>query len=288
MGIAEVIPGVSGGTIAFVTGIYRELLETIAGLSLRRLLLLRHGIGAFWRSTNIGFLVVLGAGMLTSILLFAQVVRDLLDTVPLLVWGFFFGLIVGSCVDVGRHSELRALLRFGPFGLAAGLLLGLTGAASLEPTPVTLFVGGTIAVTAWILPGVSGGYMLLLLGLYPSVIAAVADLQLGRLAAVALGCVLGLALFARLLTYLMRGHYAAVIAVLTGFMAGSLVKLWPWRIADAAGGELPVLPGAYRAATGVEPMLLGATLAMGVGLVAVVLLIRLRESRPAGSSETSW
>lgn len=283
MGVAEVIPGVSGGTIAFVTGIYRELLETIAGLSPRTLARLRHGVLAFWRSSNLGFLVVLGAGMLTSILLFAHVVRDLLAAVPLLVWGFFFGLIVGSCIDIGRHAAPRLLASISPFGLAAGVVLGLMGTASVEPTPLNLFVGGMIAVTAWILPGVSGGYMLLLLGLYPSVIEAVADFQVARLVMLAMGCIVGLAVFARLLSYLMRRHYGLVIALLTGFLGGSLVKLWPWRLAAPDGVERPVLPGMFFADTGGDPMIGAVCGAMLLGLGAVLLLVRARDGDvPAG------
>lgn len=282
MGVAEVIPGVSGGTIAFITGIYRELLETIAGLSPRTLARLRHGVKAFWRSSNLGFLVVLGGGMLTSILLFARVVRGLLVAEPLLVWGFFFGLIVGSCVDIGRHTAPRLLASIAPIGLLAGALLGIAGTASIEPTPLNLFVGGMIAVTAWILPGVSGGYMLLLLGLYPSVIEAVADLRIAPLAMLALGCVVGLAVFARLLSFLMRRHYDLVIALLTGFLGGSLIKLWPWRLVAVDGVERPVLPGDFGADGG-DPMVGMVVVAMLAGLAAVLLLVKARDAdAPAG------
>ena len=282
MGMAEVVPGVSGGTIAFITGIYRELLETIAGLSFRSVGRLRYGVVAFWRTSNLGFLAALGAGMVTSILLFARVILELLDSMPLLVWAFFFGLIVGSCIDIARHSSVRVLIRVAPFGLAAALILSLSGAIALEPTPLWLFVGGMIAVSAWILPGVSGGYMLLLLGLYPSVIAAVVDLELGRLAMLMLGCVAGLAVFARVLSFLMRRHYGPVMAVLTGFMAGSLIKLWPWR-SGASGADLPVMPWTYQQLNGHDPMLLGVVAAMLLGLGVVVLLVVVRDVGAVGS-----
>ena len=283
MGIAEVIPGVSGGTIAFITGIYNELLDTIAGLSLRTLARLQFGLAAFWRTSNLGFLAVLGAGMVTSVLLFARVIRGLLDSMPLLVWAFFFGLIVGSCIDLARHSLPRVVMQVGPFGLAAGLALSLSGAVALEATPLWLFVGGMIAVSAWILPGVSGGYMLLLLGLYPSVIAAVADLEIGRLTWLGLGCVTGLAAFARVLSFLMRRHYLPVMAALTGFMAGSLVKLWPWRVGGSGGADLPVMPWTYQQ-LGHDPMLLGVMTAVLLGLVAVILLV---VARDAGADRSS-
>jgi putative membrane protein len=272
MGAAEVVPGVSGGTIAFITGIYHELLDTIAGLSLRTLARLRYGLAAFWRAGNLGFLAVLGAGMVVSVLLFARVIRESLESMPLLVWAFFFGLIVGSCIDIARHSVVRVLMKVGPFGVAAGLALSLSGAVSLEATPLWLFVGGMIAVSAWILPGVSGGYMLLLLGLYPSVINAIADLEFGPLTWLALGCVAGLAVFARFLSFLMRRHYLPVMAALTGFMAGSLVKLWPWRSGGPGGADLPVMPWTYQQ-LGHDPMLLGVIAAILVGLAAVLLLV---------------
>jgi putative membrane protein len=277
MGIAEVVPGVSGGTIAFVTGIYHELLDTIAGLSIRSVARLRYGVAAFWRTSNVGFLVVLGAGMVTSILLFARVIRELLESMPLLVWGFFFGLIVGSCIDIARHSLRRVLMRVAPFGLAAGLMLSFSGAIALDATPLWLFIGGMIAVSAWILPGVSGGYMLLLLGLYPAVIAAVVDLEFGRLAMLALGCVAGLAAFARVLSFLMRRHYVTVMAALTGFMAGSLVKLWPWRTGGSAGAEIPVTPWTYQQLSGHDPMLFGVVAAILLGLGVVVVLVVARD-----------
>ena len=285
MGMAEVIPGVSGGTIAFITGIYRELLETIAGLSLRSLARLRDGFGAFWHSANLGFLVVLGAGMGTSIILLARLISTLLETTPLLIWGFFFGLIVAACIDVARHSEVRALLRFGPIGLVVGLLIGVSGAVTLAPTALNVFLGGTIAVTAWILPGISGGYMLLLLGLYAPVIAAVATFDLRVVGALGAGCVVGLALFSRVLAYLMRRHEPAVIAVLTGFMAGSLLKLWPWRVPDGSD-EWPALPTRYLTVTEQDPMVGGVLVAMAGGFLALWLLARARDTRgtPSGGA----
>jgi putative membrane protein len=230
-----------------------------------------------------GFLVALGAGMVTSILLFARVILELLESMPLLVWAFFFGLIVGSCMDIARHSSARVLVLVAPLGLAAGLTLSLSGAIALEPTPLWLFVGGMIAVSAWILPGVSGGYMLLLLGLYPSVIAAVADLEIRRLAMLALGCVAGLAAFARVLSFLMRRHYGPVMAVLTGFMAGSLVKLWPWRTGASGAADLPVMPWTYEQLSGHDPMLMGVAAAMLLGLGVVVLLVVARDAGAVGS-----
>jgi putative membrane protein len=270
MGVAEVVPGVSGGTIAFVTGIYDELVQTLAGFSPRSItLLVRQGPIEFWRAHNLSFLALLLVGMVVSIALFSRLMSHWLETAPTLVWGFFFGLIVVSVWHIGKAQPRRALAAFAPVGMLAGLLLG-----QLDPLPTdqslwVFFLGGVVAISAWMLPAVSGSFMLLVLGLYEAVIDAVTGWQWDILLSVALGCAVGMLAFAKILAWLLRRYRGGVLALLTGFMAGSLPRLWPWR----ESGEM-LFPAAYQAA-GSDPMI-AATLALTVlGGVVLWLLTRL-------------
>jgi len=280
MGLAELVPGVSGGTIAFITGIYLELVGTIrgAGVALVRHLPRRDLAGA-WKHVNGGFLLVLGAGMATGILSLARIVAWLLEHRELQLWGFFFGLILASVLFVGRSAlpftaPRRALVAL---GVVAGAAASFATALSLPVNLPTLFFGGMIAICAWILPGVSGSFVMLLLGLYPAVVAAIAELDLTVLGVLAAGCGVGLLLFARVLGWLLDRFYRGTLALLCGFMAGSLLGLWPWRVplTVVEGKPLGVrllLPGEYEAITGVDPVVGGVMLGLllGLGMVAVL------------------
>ncbi|MBX3706580.1 MAG: DUF368 domain-containing protein [Pseudomonadales bacterium] len=271
MGVAELVPGVSGGTIAFITGIYDELVRTLSRLGPGMLVTLwRRGPGAVWREHNFAFLVVLGAGMLLSVLVFAHLFRYLLDTVPPVVWAFFFGLIVASVVQIGRRRPLRLLLGPGLVGVAAGLALLLLEPVQSGTSLWVFFLGGMAAVSAWLLPAVSGSFLLLVLGLYEPVLRAVAALDLPILVAVAGGCLAGILCMARLLHWLMVHVREPVLALLTGFMAGSLVQLWPWRVDGA-----PVAPSGYHAATDEPALVFLSMLAAFSGMVVLWLLSRL-------------
>ena len=271
MGIAEVVPGVSGGTIAFITGIYFELVNTLAGFGIGALrVLFRRGPLVFWREQNLAFLSVLLIGMLVSILAFSRVIGYWLEVVPPLVWGFFFGLIVVSVVQIGRGRPLGHLLLFGALGCGAGVALTGLDPLQIESALWVYFVGGMIAISAWMLPAVSGSFMLLVLGLYHPVIAALNDWQWPILTSLALGCAAGLLLFSKMLAWLMAHRREPVLALLTGFMAGSLMRLWPW----AHGGSV-LGPADYGAATGHDPLVLGTCLAVAAGGLTLWLLSRL-------------
>jgi len=290
MGVAELVPGVSGGTIAFITGIYLELVASIRGLGVR--LLRRVASGRFreaWREGNLGFLAVLGAGMGTAIVVLARIVQFLLEHRELEIWGFFFGLILASAVFVGRYvrpwSPARGMLAAG--GILVGAGAAFMTALALPVTPVTIFLGGAVAICAWILPGVSGSFVMLLLGLYPAVVAAIAELDVVFLAILAAGCTAGILAFSRFLTWLLRRRYEATLAVLSGFMAGSLFKLWPWHLPAAVVDGKPMgvrlhLPEGFAEASGESAAVGGVVLAMVLG-VAVVggleLLARIGRSR---------
>ncbi|NJN51022.1 MAG: DUF368 domain-containing protein [Gammaproteobacteria bacterium] len=285
MGIAEIIPGVSGGTIAFITGIYTELLETIARFGPDSAVMLwRQGPRAFAVTHNLGFIAVLLLGMMTSFVLFAGVVSGLLASLPTLVWAFFFGLIAASVVDLARENVPGHLLSTGVLGLVLGLAVAVMDFAPVDAGAAWFLVGGMLAICAWLLPGVSGGYVLLLLGLYPLVIAALATLDLTVLAPLALGCALGLSVFARGLAWLMRRYYFPAMALFTGFMAGSLVSLWPWHVRgplfdSARQFDLPVWPATHAMLTGADPMVVPAFAAAAAGAIAVLVLSWFKPNR---------
>jgi putative membrane protein len=294
MGVAELVPGVSGGTIAFVTGIYLELVGAIRAVDAAFLrLLVRGRLAEAWRHVNAGFLLALALGMGAAVVGLASTIEWLLRAHEILLWAFFFGLILASVVHVARHVAPWDLhtSAFGILGVVLGLVLSGTMGLPVVEHPAVTFAAGAVAVCAWILPGVSGSFMLLLLGQYPRVIRALAELDLSLLAVLAAGCVTGLLLFSRLLTWLLRHHYRATLALLCGFMAGSLQKLWPWRqtlsyYLDADGEAVPVLvtpvsPTLFQEMYGEDPLVAGAVLALCAGLAVVVLLDRLSRGRGA-------
>jgi len=287
MGAAEVVPGVSGGTIAFVSGLYERLVNGFARLTPFSLLELpKIGFVACWKKYDLGFLSSLLGAMLVSILILARGVSYLLAEHPVGIWSFFFGLVLSSIFVVGR--------RLLPLSVGSGLAVGIGVAVGMvvvrvvpfeaEISGFVLFAGGCIAVCAWILPGLSGSFLLLVLGLYQTVIAAIKNFELLTLGYVGLGCVVGLMCFSRILTVLLARFYDATVALLVGFMLGSLTKIWPWKYTTSyqikpGGGQLPVvqepvLPGAYEQLTGDDPDLVLALVALVAGFVVIFLMDR--------------
>ena len=265
MGMAEAAPGISGGTIALVTGIYDELVRTIAKLSPPSFGLLRSGLSAFWRYHNLTFLVALGAGMAVGLVAMAEFLVWLLATRPALLWGFLFGLMVVATCGVALQSKTVWLLALGVPGLAIGLVIASgSGLPEVDGSMWlwALFGGGVLAATAWIVPGVSGAFVLVLLGLYAPVLAAVHERNLGALAVLAAGMVVGLMFSSRLLARLLATKRPAVLGLVTGLMAGSLLKLWPWRSEGVA-----VWPVAG------EPLLVTTLAVTAVGAAAAVALL---------------
>ena len=275
MGIAEVIPGVSGGTIAFISGIYDELLGSIARFGPESFgVLRRDGVRGFWLQHNLGFLLAVAVGMGLALVTVARLVKSALETSPPLVWAFFFGLIVASIFVLLRGLRWQQALLFGGLGLLLGIVLSRLSPASVDPQWWMLIPGGMLAVTAWILPGISGSLMLLLMGLYPAVLAAVADFDVALLGSLGVGCVLGLLAFSRLLVWLLGRFRGPVLAVLTGVMAGSLVKLWPWQNTQAQ-----LLTPARYAIEVSDPMTLSAIVMAVLGVLAVTLLARFNPAK---------
>ena len=304
MGIAEAIPGVSGGTIAFITGIYERLLRAIGSILGTRVAgtFRREGFRPAWREADGAFLLQLGGGMVVGVGIAVVAITYLLEHYPTVVWGFFFGLIISSAIYVGRQ-----ITRWGA-GTVSLLIAGAVVAyvlTTINPlggssSPVLVFFSGMIAISALILPGVSGSFILVLLGMYTVVFGAVRGLPRGEdgalliVACFGLGCLVGLALFAKLLTWTFKTYPNRTFALLTGFMIGSLNKLWPWRHAlttrtNSSGEEVPVLeanvlPASYAELTGNEPYVLAVLLAIAGGLAIVFLLeasaTRKKEEQP--------
>jgi len=294
MGGADVVPGVSGGTMAFILGIYEELVDSIRAMArppfLRAILGLRIGDAA--RAANLPFLLAVGAGIATAILSLARLLLYLLDHYPVLVWSFFFGLVLASVVVVtdriGRWTP-GLLLGAGVGGVGAYWFVGLVP----TQTPDTwwfLFLSGALAICAMILPGISGAFVLVLLGKYQYVLNALLQRDVVTLAFFLSGIVVGIVSFAQLLGWLFRRYHDPTVAVLSGLMLGSLRKVWPWKhdlatIVDRHGKTIPtaqenVLPqwsvaGAFNAE--IAAALVAAL--VGFGLVVVLERWARRSSR---------
>ncbi len=239
MGAADVIPGVSGGTIAFITGIYNELVHSISSVDRTAVGLLFKGkFKEFWKHINGNFLVAVFAGVLVSILSLAKLMTYLLVHHPIPTWAFFFGLIVASSIFILKGIQAwkvkDAVL------LVVGIVLGVT-ICTLTPGQSTealyfVFISGAIAICAMILPGISGSFILLILGKYEFILGTVAKITSGEAQAMdfvvilmfLLGAVFGLLVFAKFLNWLMEKYYRGTLLVMAGFIIGSLVKVWPW------------------------------------------------------------
>lgn len=281
MGAADVVPGVSGGTMAFITGIYGRLLAAIsaADLALLRQLLRGDWRGAWTRVDGL-FLTALLLGIATSILSLARAITHLLETQPLPLWSFFFGLILASAFVLLRHVQDWAASRVGGLlaGIAVAAFIGLSPALSLPLTLPSYFLSGFLAICAMILPGVSGSFILVLLGMYAPVLVAIESLDLTRMGLFALGAGCGLLVFSRLLRRLLSDFHATTLATLTGFLAGSLPVVWPWKMLRGDGASAyPVTPMEYAASVGDSRLLLCLGL-VAFGFFAVWLL----ESRWGG------
>ncbi len=303
MGAADVVPGVSGGTIAFISGIYQELIETIDKLD--------FGVFKTWRSKgfkttveiyNLKFLGSLFLGIAISILSLARVISYLLDNYPIIVWSFFFGLVLASILYIGKQIS-----KWNPFIIAAvtigaAVAYYITIAAPTEAPNVWYFylISGCIAIIAMILPGISGSFILVLLGSYAMILGTITDVQdallsknwdllataIFRIGLFGLGCVIGLKIFSKALRWMFEHKKDITLAVLTGFMIGSLNKIWPWKKIlstriDRHGNEVTleansILPNAYDG----DAQLLYAIIAGIIGFALILIL-----ERAAGKKE---
>lgn len=291
MGAADIVPGVSGGTMAFITGIYDTLLASIRAVDLefaRRVL--RLDIQGAWRHINGGFLLALLLGIATSVISLARLLSWILETHPVPLWAFFFGLIFASALVLLKEVERW---RFVPIlclllGSAIALAIALSPVVHFKVGYVGVFVAGFVAICATILPGISGSFVLVLLGMYATVLTAVKTFDVPFLLVLALGAICGLLCFSRLLHWLLLRFHQATMALLTGFLFGSLAVVWPWKRVlswvEGSQGQLkpsqqvPVLPFEFQMYSGIEPQL-GLCLALMVIGAALVWLVHVRWGR---------
>lgn len=268
MGLAEVVPGVSGGTIALLTGIYPALIDALSRFGPKSLTQLRSP-QVFIAHHRLGLLIPLGLGMALGVLVFARVMEYLLSAYPPAVWAFFCGVILMSVLHVGRLADMVQPLRLMIFvvGIAAGLALLWLPEVD-QPGDIWVLLAGAIAICAWILPAVSGSFVMLALGFYETILGAIVDFDLRFLVIFGTGCGLGLFAFVRLLRWLLTAHYHGMMALLSGLMLGSLANLWPWRSRSLELADQFLSPAAYAAQTA-QPGLVALSLVtflLGIGL----------------------
>lgn len=283
MGAADVIPGVSGGTIAFLMGIYQELVDSIKSISSSNLKLLFKGkIVEFWKAINGTFLVSLFIGILVSVFSLARLMKYLLEFHPIPLWSFFFGLILASAFvilkELGKWNLQNILALVA--GVAAAAYICLVSPSQTTEEYWFIFLSGAIAICAMILPGISGSFILLLLGKYHFVMSAVTELNIPVLCVFGAGAVLGILSFSHLLSWLLKKFYMATIALLSGFMIGSLIKVWPWK-EQVSVVDHPVLPSYYEQITGASPQL-GLAIVFAVVGVVVVLVMEWASGKKSG------
>ncbi|WP_415355451.1 DUF368 domain-containing protein [Halioglobus sp. Uisw_031] len=285
MGAADIVPGVSGGTVAFITGIYDQLLDSLRAVDLAFLAKLsRLDITGAWQHINGRFLLALLLGIATSIFSLAQLVSWVLEHHPVPLWAFFFGLILASAlvllreVDNWSVPKVLCLLSAG----AVAVCIALSPVMSLEMGLAGVFLAGFLAVCAMILPGISGSFILVLLGMYSTTLVALKSLDLVFILVFVIGAGCGLLCFSRLLHWLLQRFHQGTMAVLTGFLFGSLLVVWPWKRVlewvEGSHGQLkpaqqfPVSPLDYQVYTGQDPQLWFCLSLMIAGFALVWLI----------------
>lgn len=286
MGAADVVPGVSGGTIAFITGIYDELIESIKSVNFASLKALKNeGIGGFWQHINGTFLLSLGLGIISAIALLASAIGYLLETYPQYLWSFFFGLILASSVVILRQvtqwraAEVIILIS----GIVISSFISLSTPTSIQATPLIVFLAGSIAICAMILPGISGSFILLLMGLYVPILGAVKNFEITTLVLFLSGAAIGLGLFVRLLSWILKRFPNLLLSLLTGFMLGALFKVWPWKETistriNSKGEAVPFIQE-NRLPDSSSPETLALCLLMFVLAILLVWLLEVKSKR---------
>lgn len=285
MGSADVVPGVSGGTIAFITGIYEELLDSINSFDADAFkLLFSFKIKEFWQKINGSFLLPLVLGIVLSAMTLAKIISYLLDQHPIQIWSFFFGLIIISSISVAKEIN-----KWNAYTILSGIVGIIIAYVITVVTPATtpnglwfVFISGAVAICAMILPGISGSFILLILGKYAYIMTALKNLDYTIIGVFATGCIIGLFTFSRLISWFLHKFHNYAIALLAGFMIGSLNKIWPWKKAelfriDSHGAQVPIyernlLPTDYMAETGQSPMIIQAILYTALGFMMVVIM----------------
>jgi len=288
MGAADVVPGVSGGTIAFISGIYEELVDSISKINLEAFrLLFKKGVPAFWKHINGSFFFALLLGIGISILSLAKGMKWLLDNQPIMVWSFFFGLMVASVfflikeIEHWRIATVLAMVLSGVVAYVITILPPLAGNHGL----IFIFFSGALAICAMILPGISGAFILVLLGAYHTVLDALSNWNFTVIGAFAVGAIIGILSFSRTLKWLFAKYRNLTFAGLTGFIIGSLNKVWPWKEVlkwdtDSQGNQIAVFersisPCDYKEIVGSNPQLLLAFVLAVVGFFVIYAIEKL-------------
>jgi putative membrane protein len=291
MGAADIVPGVSGGTVAFITGIYERLLNALKCLLPAFFSLVKSKkLKLFIKETDLVFLLTLFSGILVSVASLAKVISYLMEYYPIPLWSSFFGLILASVFVVAKDVKRWS------FALASCLLFGVLVAwgitqlspASIEKTSLTIFFSGMLAICAMVLPGISGSFILLILGSYSWVLGAIKHFEWMTLGLFMLGCLCGLLSIANLLSWAFEKYKDITLSILTGFMLGAMVKVWPWREVlsyreNSEGAlvpliETPVLPFSYELITGNNAQIILATFcAVVAGLMVYFLASSVKE-----------
>ncbi len=285
MGAADTVPGVSGGTVAFITGIYEELIASINKIDVEALrLLTKFNIAEFWKKINGSFLLTLLSGIFVSLLSLARLMTYLLDKYPILIWSFFFGLILVSSPLILRNITKWSIASVVTFiaGIIIAYFITIVSPAETPSGYPFIFFCGAIAICAMILPGISGAFILLLLGKYEFMINALIGFNIPVIVVFMLGCVLGLLGFSRFLNWILTHYRFPTLALLAGFMIGSLNKVWPWKEVisyrlNHNGEQVPafdksILPWDYFTITGQDPQVFKAILCAAFGVFLVVAI----------------
>ncbi|MEK6782563.1 MAG: DUF368 domain-containing protein [Bacteroidota bacterium] len=285
MGVADVIPGVSGGTIAFISGIYEELIGSIKSIDADAFkLLARFQIRSFWNNINGNFLISVLAGIGTSLVSLARLMTYLLEHQPIPVWSFFFGLILVSSPLILRDIKKWniATLLSGIVGILIAYLITILSPTETPTNLPFIFFCGALAICAMILPGISGAFILLLIGKYEYMIRALIGFDFPVIIVFVTGCFIGLLGFSRFLSWILTHYRFPTLALLAGFMIGSLNKVWPWKEVTAfrinsEGLQVPsldrsILPWQYLEKTGQDPQLFHAVLFVALGIFLVVTI----------------
>ena len=281
MGAADVVPGVSGGTIAFISGIYEELLETINSINFKTLKILKsNGFKAMWKSINGNFLISLLFGIVVSIISFAKLIKWSIENEPIMVWSFFFGLVLASVIYIAKQIKNWNVVTILALIIGASVAYYVTilpPMVSEGSSDLFMFFAGALAICAMILPGISGGFILLLLGAYKPALDALHDKDLKIIFLLISGAIVGLLSFSRVLKWMFDKFHNLTLAVLTGFVFGSLNKIWPWKKiieSEMINGKLKILqeetisPMSYQG----DPEIGWALILAIIGFVVIILL----------------
>ncbi|SFC15981.1 DUF368 domain-containing protein [Pseudoalteromonas denitrificans] len=295
MGAADVVPGVSGGTIAFITGIYERLLNAIQSVNLDAAKLMCNrgniitNLKSLWQHIDGNFLLAVFSGLITSGISLAKVITYLLSNHPIYVWSFFFGLIIASFIHIAKQINTWNIKTIASciFGALLAYVITTLSPSDVDPQWWFYTASGAIAICAMILPGISGSFILLLLGMYAHVLTAVNTLAFDLIALFILGCIIGLMVFSRALTWLLAHFHQVTFSLLAGFLIGSLNLLWPWKqvlttYTNSHGVVKPlsqanILPDTFFQLTGQNPQLGVAIALMFFGLALILCIEKISQ-----------